>query len=87
MVEEKYDDGFCRGLSLSMLIKNLINKHHTRGTAYDSTNSTSQHTIHYTQQAFTRVNEMGKCQHNQQEDAIFLFTVNCEKIRLRNVTL
>ena len=42
---------------------------------------------HYTQQAFTRVNEMEKCQHNQQEDATFLLTVNCKKIRLRNVTL
>ena len=87
MVEEKYDDGFCRGLSLSMLIKNLINKHHTRSTAYDSTNSTSQRTTHYTQLAFTRMNGMENCQHNQQEDATFLFTVNCKKIRLRNVTL
>ena len=87
MVEEKYDDGFCRGLSLSMLIKNLINKHHTRSTAYDSTNSTSQRTTHYTQLAFTRMNGMENCQHNQQEDATFLFTVNCKKIRLKNVTL
>ena len=71
MVEEKYDDGFCRGLSLSMLIKNLINKHHTRSTAYDSTNSTSQRTMHFTQQAFTRMNGMENCQHNQQEDATF----------------
>ena len=87
MVEEKYDDGFCRGLSLSMLIKNLINKHHTRSTAYDSTNSTSQRTTHYTQLAFTRMNGMENCQYNQQEDATFLFTVNCKKIRLKNVTL
>ena len=87
IVGGKYDDGFCRGLSLSMLIKNSIDKHHTSSTAYDSTNSTSQRTTRYTQQAFTRVNQMEKCQHNQQEDATFLLTVNCKKIRLRNVTL
>ena len=69
MVEGMHVDSFRHSLSLSMLIKNLINKHHTRSTANDSKNSTSQHTKHHTQQAFTRVNGAEKCQLNQEEDA------------------